>query len=262
MSLPVAAPSNSPSHVRTTRASDAAYQRLRDMIVDLRLPPGMPVDEQSLAAEVGLGRMPVREAVARLAGDHLVVIMPRRGIIISPIGLDSVREIFEAREAIECGTAYWASRHATIEELVVLRRLIEEADDAREETDFARFLDDDQRVHRSLAHAAHNTFLAQAADRLLVHNLRFWRFFAASHPITMGAMMTHRPLLAALERRDADAAHAAMRAHPRRARPAQCPVLTRREQHHVPLSPALRATDRTLARSASSPFDSCVWSPN
>jgi len=213
VSLPVAESSYPPSRVRVTRASDAAYQRLRDMIVDLRLPPGLPVDEQSLAAEVGLGRMPVREAVARLAGDHLVVIMPRRGMIISPIGLDSVRDIFEAREAIECGTAYWASRHATAEELVVLRRLIEEADDAREEANFARFLDDDQRIHRLLAHAAHNTFLEQAADRLLVHNLRFWRFFAASHPITMGAMMTHRPLLAALEQRDADAAHDAMRTH-------------------------------------------------
>jgi DNA-binding GntR family transcriptional regulator len=183
------------------------------MIVDLRLPPGSPVDEQSLAAEVGLGRMPVREAMARLAGDHLVVIMPRRGMIISPIGLDSVREIFEAREAIECGTSYWASRHATGEELVVLRRLINEADDAREEADFARFLDDDQRIHRLLAHAAHNTFLEQAADRLLVHNLRFWRFFAVSHPGATDSMMTHRPLLAALEQRDADAAHVAMRAH-------------------------------------------------
>ena len=183
------------------------------MIVDLRLPPGHLVDEQSLATEVGLGRMPVREAVARLASDHLVVVMPRRGMIISPIGLDSVREIFEAREAVECGTAYCASRHATAAELAVLRRLIEEADEAREETDFARFLDDDQRIHRVLAHAAHNTFLEQAADRLLVHNLRFWRFFAVAHPVTASVMMTHRPLLAALEQRDADAAHAAMRAH-------------------------------------------------
>ncbi len=213
MPLPVADPAYPPSRVRATRASDAAYQRLRDMIVDLRLPPGLPVNEQSLAAEVGLGRMPVREAVARLAGDHLVVIMPRRGMIISPIGLDSVREIFEAREAIECGTAYWASRHATAAELAVLRRLIEEADDARAEANFARFLDDDQRIHRLLAHAAHNTFLEQAADRLLVHNLRFWRFFAASHPGATDSMMMHRPLLTALEQRDADAAHAAMRAH-------------------------------------------------
>jgi len=221
MSLPVADsthPTHPASRARAARASDAAYQRLRDMIVDLRLQPGLPVDEQSLATELGLGRMPVREAMARLAGDHLVVIMPRRGMIISPVGLDSVLEIFEARESIECGTAYWAASHATGAEFAELRRLIEAADAARADTDFLRFLDDDQRIHRLLAHAAHNTFLEQAADRLLVHNLRFWRFFVAAHPVTTGTMMTHRSLLAALERRDADAAHTAMRAHIRAAR--------------------------------------------
>ena len=46
MSLPVADPFYPPSRVRAPRASDAAYQRLRDMIVGLRLPPGLTVDEQ------------------------------------------------------------------------------------------------------------------------------------------------------------------------------------------------------------------------
>ena len=217
MPLPVVEDAAS-SRAAGGRASDVAYQRLRDMIVGLRLQPGMVVDEQSLATELGLGRMPVREAIARLAGDQLVTIMPRRGTIITPILLDSVREIFEAREAIECGTAYWAAHHAAVVELAELRRLIEAAEEAREEQDFLRFLDDDQRIHRLLAHAAHNTFLEQAADRLLVHNLRFWRFFAASHPGATGVMMTHRPVLAALEQRDAEAAHAAMHAHIRASR--------------------------------------------
>jgi len=218
MSLSVSAGAAPAPAARATRASDAAYRRLRDLIVELRLRPGALVDEQSLAAELGLGRMPVREAMARLAGDRLVVIMPRRGMIISLIGLDSVREIFEARETIECGTAYWAARHVTDDELAELRRLIEAAESARREVAFARFLEDDQHIHHTLARAAHNSFVEGAAERLLVHNLRFWRYFAAAHRVTPSAMVTHRPLLAALERRDASAAHAAMRAHIRAAR--------------------------------------------
>ena len=49
------------------RASDTAYQELRERILDLRLAPGTVVFEQALADELGLGRMPVREALARLA---------------------------------------------------------------------------------------------------------------------------------------------------------------------------------------------------
>jgi DNA-binding GntR family transcriptional regulator len=60
------------------------------MIIDLRLHPGMMVDELSLAAEIGLGRTPVHEAVARLVIDRLVTVLPRRGLMIAPIGLEQV----------------------------------------------------------------------------------------------------------------------------------------------------------------------------
>src|SRR5262249_22858235 len=93
---------------KAVRASDLAYERLRALIVGRERAPGGRVDEQTLAARVCLGRTPVHEALARLAGDQLVVVLPRRGLMIAPIGLDRVREIFEAREAIECGNAYFA----------------------------------------------------------------------------------------------------------------------------------------------------------
>ena len=121
------------------------------MIIDLRLQPGMIVDELSLAAEIGLGRTPVHEAVARLVTDRLVTVLPRRGLMIAPIGLEQVREIFEAREAIECGNAYFAVQHATDDDLKEFGRLVMAAEDAREETNVLHFLEDDQRIHRFLA---------------------------------------------------------------------------------------------------------------
>jgi DNA-binding GntR family transcriptional regulator len=190
-----------------------AYERLRAMIIDLRLPPGVMVDELSLAAEIGLGRTPVHEAVARLVIDRLVTVLARRGLMIAPIGLEQVRELFEAREAIECGNAYLAVHHATDADIVELRRLIEAAENAREETDVLRFLEDDQRIHRYLAHSVRNTFLQDAADRILLHNLRFWRFYFRTRHAQAGMLVSHQPLLAALERRDAQGALAAMREH-------------------------------------------------
>jgi DNA-binding GntR family transcriptional regulator len=190
-----------------------AYSLLRAMLIDLRLPPGTLVDELSLAGAIGLGRTPVHEAVARLVIDRLVTVLPRRGLMIAPIGLEQVRELFEAREAIECSIASLAALHATGADIAELRRLIEAAENAREETDVLRFLEDDQRIHRYLVHIIHNTFLQDAAERILLHNLRFWRFYFTTRRAQPGTLVSHQQLLAALERRDAQAAEVAMREH-------------------------------------------------
>jgi DNA-binding GntR family transcriptional regulator len=198
---------------QSARASDIAYSRLRDRVVGLQLPPGMLVDEQTLAAEIGLGRMPVHEALARLAGDQLVIVMPRRGLMIAPISLETVREIFEAREAIECGNAYFAARHASDAELAELRRLIEAAEAAREVSDPHQFLEDDQHIHRYLAGMVRNVFLRDAADKILTHSLRFWRYYFVSQPLRPNTLISHRPLLAELEARNPEGALRAMREH-------------------------------------------------
>lgn len=198
---------------RSARASDVAYSRLRERIVTLELPPGMLVDEQSLAAEIGLGRMPVHEALARLSGDQLVIVMPRRGLMIAPISLETVREIFEAREAIECGNAYFAARHASDAELAELRRLIEAAEAAREVRDPHQFLEDDQHIHRYLAGMVRNVFLRDAADKILTHSLRFWRYYFLSQPLRPNSLISHRLLLAELEARNPEGALSAMREH-------------------------------------------------
>src|SRR5262249_7708620 len=137
----------------------------------------------------------------------------RRGLMIAPIGLEQVREIFEAREVIECGNAYFAVQHATDADLAEFGRLVEAAEDAREETRVQRFLEDDQRIHRLLAQLVRNSLLQDAAERILWHNLRFWRFYFTTRRAQPGTLVSHRPLLLALQRRDAQEAFNAMREH-------------------------------------------------
>src|ERR1700687_4766084 len=89
--------------------SDTTYVFLLARIVDLSLPPGAVLHEKFLATELGYGRTPVREALARLAADRFVTILPRRGVIVAPISFEDVLAMFEARETIECGIAYIAA---------------------------------------------------------------------------------------------------------------------------------------------------------
>jgi DNA-binding GntR family transcriptional regulator len=199
--------------VAQQRASDLAYLELRERIVDLRLPPGSMLNEHALAADLGLGRMPVREAIARLVTDRFIIVLPRRGTVVAPLGLEDVLDMFEAREAIECGVAHIVATRATAGDLATLRRLVDAADRARDGTDHEAYLSDDHEIHRFCVHMVRNTLLQDAADRLLLHNLRFWRTYWASRPAQHATMISHVGLLAALEARDADRAEQAMREH-------------------------------------------------
>lgn len=199
--------------VAVERASDVAYSRLQAMIVDVRLAPGSFVNEHSLAVDLGLGRVPVREALARLARDRFVTIHPRRGTVITPLALNDVLDMFEAREAIECGVAYIAATRATEQDLETLRQLVVTVDQARERSDHEQFLKDDHRVHTFLVHMVRNSLLQDAADLLLLHSLRFWRLYWQTRQPVSESMLSHSPLLSALESRDPVRAEEAMRQH-------------------------------------------------
>ena len=164
------------------RDSDRAYEQLLEMVLDLRLAPGEVINEQALAAQLGLGRMPVHEAVARLAADRLAIIMPRRGTVISPITLKDVVDMFEAREAIECGVAYIAASRATEKDLERMLDLIKTANKARDGQYWEEYLKADHAFHTFLVHMINNPLLQDAADRLLLHNLRFWRLYFSGRP--------------------------------------------------------------------------------
>ena len=93
--------------------TEKAYRALEEDIVTLRIPPGTVVSEAILSRRLGVGRTPVREALQRLAREWLVVIMPRRGIVVSAI--DPVRQlrVLEARREIERFLSRSAAKRAT-----------------------------------------------------------------------------------------------------------------------------------------------------
>lgn len=195
------------------RASDIAYEQLLSRILDLRLPPGSTINEHAVAAELGLSRMPVHEAVARLAADRLVTVLPRRASVVTGIRPQDALDMFDAREAIESGVAHVAARRATDEDVAILRTLVEAAERARKHTDHLRYLREDHDIHHFLVHMVPNALLQDAADRLLMHNLRFWRSFWSGQPPRQVTMISHADLLAALEARDPERAELAMRSH-------------------------------------------------
>ena len=209
------------------RASDIAYEQLLSRILDLRLPPGSTINEHAIADELGISRMPVHEAVARLAADRLVTVVPRRASVVTGIWPQDALDMFEAREVIESGVAHVAASRATDEDVAILRTMVEAAERARKHTDQLLYLREDHGIHHFLVHMVPNALLQDAADRLLIHNLRFWRSFWAGQPHGQVTMISHADLLAALEARDPERAELAMRSHIKLSLELFRPALTR-----------------------------------
>jgi DNA-binding GntR family transcriptional regulator len=192
-----------------------AYRRIRERIVSLELAPATPIDEQSLARELGLGLTPVRQALRRLAWENLVVILPRRGTLVADVNTDDTRALFEVRVELEGLAAELAAQRATPRQLTALADLMERTSAALAETnpDHHRLIDLDREMHVLLAAAAHNPVLAQNLDALYVHVLRLWNVIIERIGELPGAIEEHIAIAGAVQAHDGARARELMRSH-------------------------------------------------
>ena len=96
--------------------TELAYAALEERIVTLRLKPGEFLSEQTLAEQLDLGRTPIREALQKLAREGLVVILPRRGILVSDTNVEQQLLVGRAPQAIV------AEARASGSDLIVIER--------------------------------------------------------------------------------------------------------------------------------------------
>ena len=151
--------------------SDRAYDAIRDKIVTLEIAPGAPIEEEQLAAELGVGRTPVREAIKRLAYRKLVVVYPRSGSYAAELDLADLEAICDMRERLEGLAAERAATEARYEERQELHELLDDIDAC---TDPAKLLDLDVLVHRAIHRMAHNPYLLDTLTGSLDLSLRMW----------------------------------------------------------------------------------------
>ena len=97
------------------RASEVAYQRLRDEIIQWHLQPGMPLGEIETAQRMGVSRTPIREALSRLAAEGLVSSGAGRTMIVAPLSPATIRHLYEYREALETQAARLAARRRAVQ---------------------------------------------------------------------------------------------------------------------------------------------------
>jgi DNA-binding GntR family transcriptional regulator len=154
--------------------AEQAYRALEEMIVMLALPPGALLSEAALSTRLGIGRTPIREALQRLAAEHLVVIMPRRGVMVSEVDVGQQLLLVELRREIERLIAASAAQRATGEERERLTAMAREMEEAAAEGDDMTFLRLDRAFNELAAASARNPFAAKAVAPLHALSRRFW----------------------------------------------------------------------------------------
>jgi DNA-binding GntR family transcriptional regulator len=152
MATPVSIPSPVPPTAQGRRgAAGAAYAWLRREVLSARLLPGQTLSENEIAAQLGVSRTPVREAIIRLESEGLLNVRPQVGTVVAPIDLDAVADGQFLREAIECRTSMLAAQRVSPADARELKRLLREQSRAVTRNDQAAFLALDDAMHRYLA---------------------------------------------------------------------------------------------------------------
>lgn len=157
-----------------TSMTEVAYREIEERIVTLALAPGRVLSEGMLVEALGIGRTPVREALQRLAREGLVLVIPRRGIIVSEIDVRSQLELLTVRREIERLMARLAAERASVEDRERFGEIAEGMRAAAMTDDDVTFMRLDRAFNGLISEACRNAYARNAME--LFHGLsrRFW----------------------------------------------------------------------------------------
>ncbi len=192
-------------------------ERIRVSLVDDisagLLAPGTVLDEATLAETFGASRTPVRDALRQLEAAGLVEIRPRRGIVVLPITLPRLLEMFEVTAEIEALCIRLATHRMTGLERAGLVAMHEESAPLAERGDVAAYDAFNLAFHEAIYRATHNAFLVEQAMQLRARLLPFRRTQLRYPDRLTTSRAEHGAILKAVSRGEADEAAKVMREH-------------------------------------------------
>lgn len=194
--------------------SEMAYAAIKQRILSLELRPGLFINEQTLSEMIGMGRMPVHQAVQRLKADGLLDVIARKGIVIRVTSFKELLELFEARLVVEPGIAGLAAERADAAQVKALRGLLarsrQHLDQMRSRRNFMAL---DREFHAAIADAAGNGMLAEAQRPLHERSIRVWLVRVWGPDGLRDTQREHEAILAAIAEKRPAAARKAMTRH-------------------------------------------------
>ncbi len=189
--------------------SEQAAEIIRASIISGRIKPGERLNEMKIASEMGVSRLPVREALRLLQNESLVESIPNKGVFVATLSPRDIQEIFTLRAVIEEFAIKLAVENIEEEELEALRKIYAEMVSAASESDDIRLIQLDLEFHRLIAKSSRHSYVYRVFNYIrgliLMYLLYDTEALKANRRLVT-SQKEHRIILGALEARDLDLA--------------------------------------------------------
>jgi GntR family transcriptional regulator, rspAB operon transcriptional repressor len=206
--------------INQAKISEQVYDYLRGEIMTGRFAPGERLRLDELVERLKVSRMPVKEAVGRLAAEGLLDVQSRRGTYVSRVDPRELEESFEVRRALEVLAGELAAGQVTRDDLARLRRLIAEMEAAAARRDVSGHLEKNFEFHELIVGLSGNRKLVEIYRRLRASiHIAGVHFRSTNWLDRVGQeQREHRAIVRALEGGDSGAVAGAINEHLKRAK--------------------------------------------
>lgn len=192
------------------------YEELRKQILTLQLKPGIQLDEVSLAAQFGVSRSPVRDALARLISEGLVTSLPNRTMLVTPFEIEAFPQYIAALDLTQRAVTRLAATNRTDDDLERIREANAAYIRALAGGSFQEMSERNKAFHMEIAKAGRNLYLTGYYEKLLGEGQRLlhlhFDFIVSSASLTKPEQ-DHDEIIEAIANRQADAAESASHEH-------------------------------------------------
>lgn len=203
-----------------------AYASLKDAIMTLNFRPGEVLRKPQICQELGISRAPLSEALARLAAEELVDLVPQSGSYVARLSMPKIQEAAFLREALELAAIEMVAQTITEEQLILLRRNVRIQSVLSEDQDAAGFYAMDAQMHDLILSFTGFPRLSVLAQTAWVHVNRARQLVLPVQGRIQKTLVEHQEILAALESRDPVMARAKTQFHLRQLIPYLEPLET------------------------------------
>lgn len=179
-----------------------AYARIREQILSGELTPAQRVDQDALARDLGVSRMPIREALRRLETEHLVVITPHRGVTVAPLSSADLQNLYMMRIALESLAGRLGAMQMSNTEFEYMRSLIADMEVIVARNDPVAWLEVDWTFHSTLYTATRSHRMVHHIKVLRDEAGRYRRISLARQEELRLGLDGHRAILDACDLRD------------------------------------------------------------
>ncbi|NKB39412.1 MAG: FCD domain-containing protein [Gammaproteobacteria bacterium] len=196
--------------------ADRLSDELITSIVKGDIASGSKISEPDLARTYKVSRGPLREAIRRLEGLHLVARIPHVGARVVSLDPQQLMEIYQVREALEGMAARLACKNMTNDEITELKGLLDEHELSINQSEGSEYFqrEGDFDFHYRIIQGSKNQRLVELLCSELYHLIRMYRFRSSQiHSRPHKALAEHRHICTAIEHRDGELAEILMRRH-------------------------------------------------